>query len=172
MVYKGHSKKGAALTELFLVSFPFYGALMAAGEQLTHDVGLTAARWQVLSAIARSDRPEPVANVARIMGLARQSVQRSADELERAGLITFGPNPHHKRAPLMHLTQKGRVAFDEITRKQVPWVNAIAKDLDAGAIVAAVGLLRALREKLEQQVGERRIAEGRRMFDGSRGDSP
>ena len=72
----------------------------------------------------------------------------------------------------MHLTQTGRMAFDEITRKQVPWVNAIAKNLDAGAIVAAVGLLRALREKLEQQVGERRIAEGRRMFDGSRGENP
>ena len=154
MVYKGHSTKGAALTELFLVSFPYHGALMAAGDRLTVDVGLTAARWQVLSTIARSDRPEPVANVARIMGLARQSVQRSADELERAGLITFGPNPHHKRAPLTLLTQKGRMAFDEITRQQVPWVNALAKDFEAGAIVAAVGLLKALRAKLEQQVGE------------------
>ena len=154
MIYKGHSTKGAALTELFLVSFPYYGALMAAGERLTVDVGLTAARWQVLSTIARSDRPEPVANVARIMGLARQSVQRSADELERAGLITFESNPHHKRAPLMLLTQKGRMAFDEITKKQVPWVNALAKDLDVGALLAAVGLLKALREKLEQQVGE------------------
>ena len=154
MVYKGHSTKGAALTELFLVSFPYHGALMAAGERLTVDVGLTAARWQVLSTIARADRPEPVANVARIMGLARQSVQRSADELERSGLITFGSNPHHKRAPLTLLTHKGRMAFDEITRKQVPWVNALARDFDAGAIVAAVGLLKALREKLEQQVGE------------------
>ena len=154
MVYKGHSTMGAALTELFLVSFPYHGALMAAGERLTVDVGLTAARWQVLSTIARSDRPEPVANVARIMGLARQSVQRSADELARAGLITFGPNPHHKRAPLTLLTQKGRMAFDEITRQQVPWVNALAKDFEAGAIVAAVGLLKALRAKLEQQVGE------------------
>ena len=69
MVYKGHSKTGAALTDLFLVSFPFYGALMAAGGRLTHDVGLTAARWQVLSATARSDRPEPVANVARTWDL-------------------------------------------------------------------------------------------------------
>ena len=168
MVYKGHSKSGAALTELFLVSFPFHGALIAAGEQLTHDVGLTAARWQVLSTIARSDRPEPVANVARIMGLVRQSVQRSADELEKDGLITFGPNPHHKRAPLMHLTQTGRMAFDEITRKQVPWVNAIAKDLDADAIVAAVGLLKALRENLQQQAGERPIAKGRKVFGGGR----
>ena len=154
MVYKGHSAKGAALTELFLTSFPFYGALMAAGERLTAGVGLTAARWQVLSTIVRSDRPEPVANVARIMGLARQSVQRSADELEKSGLITFGPNPHHKRAPVMLLTQKGKMAFDEITRKQAPWVNALGKDLNAGAIVAAVGLLKALSKKLEQRVGE------------------
>ena len=154
MAYRGHTSKGAVLTELFLATFPFYGSLMAAGERLTAEVDLTAARWQVLSTIARSDRPEPVANVARIMGLARQSVQRSADELASSGLISFGPNPHHKRAPLMHLTAKGRTAYVAITAKQVPWVNALARDLDASDIAAAVALLKILRAKLEQRVGE------------------
>jgi DNA-binding MarR family transcriptional regulator len=154
MVYQGHTAKAAALTQLILASFPFHGALQAAGERLTAPVGLTAARWQVLSAAARSDRPEPVANIARIMGLARQSVQRSADELTRAGLIAFGPNPHHKRAALIHLTEKGRKAFEAITKLQVPWANALAKDLDADDIAVALRLIDVLRRKLEARMGE------------------
>lgn len=154
MVYRGHTAKAAALTRLFLTSFPYHGALMAAGERITADQGLTAARWQVLSTVARADRPEPVANVARIMGLTRQSVQRTADELARDGLIAFGPNPHHKRAALIHLTDKGRKAFEAITKRQVPWANALAKDLDADDIETAIAVLTALRGKFEAKLGE------------------
>lgn len=154
MVYRGHTAKAAVLTELFLQAFPFHAALMAAGERLAAGVGLTAARWQVLSVVARADQPEPVAHVARTMGLARQSVQRLADELVRSGLVRYGANPHHKRASLLHLTDKGRKAFDEITMKQVPWANALAKDLDSAKVTEAVLVLRKLTEKLEQRIGE------------------
>ncbi|MCB1885892.1 MAG: MarR family transcriptional regulator [Geminicoccaceae bacterium] len=141
--------EGAALTDLFLAAFPFQGALMAAGERLAGGVGLTAARWQVLSVVARAGRPETVANVARIMGLARQSVQRTANELEKAGLVAFGPNPHHRRASLVHLTDEGQGAFDAIDAAQVPWANALAEGLDGGDIAAAARLLRTLRGRLE-----------------------
>ncbi len=47
-----------------------------AGDQLLAEFGLTSARWQVLGAVALSGAPQPVASIARNMGLTRQAVQR------------------------------------------------------------------------------------------------
>ena len=137
--YKGHTQKGAALTQLILASFRLHGALLAAGTGLMHSVGLTSARWQVLSAIARSAESRPVAWVARAMGLTRQSVQRVADDLEAAGLLASQPNPHHKRAPLLVVTEKGQRAFEAATARQVPWVNGLAEGMMLEEIETEIG---------------------------------
>lgn len=154
MVYTGHSSKGAALTKLILASFPFHGALMAAGERLTALSGLTSARWQVLSVIARAERPETVANIARNMGLTRQAVQRVANDLAATGLVAFAPNPHHKRAVLVMLTATGQARFQEMSERQVPWANALADHLNKTDVDAAACVLGELAKLFEHRVGE------------------
>jgi MarR family len=69
-------------------------------------LGLTSARWQILGAIVRAERPQPVAWIARDLGANRQNVQRVINNLHEAGLIDFEPNPHHRRAQLVVLTDK------------------------------------------------------------------
>src|SRR5215203_3128784 len=98
----------AALTELILETFRLNGRLLAAGDALVRDLGLTSARWQILGAIALSPVPLPVAHIARNMGLTRQSVQKLVNELESDGMVRFAPNPHHQRARLVLFTDKGR----------------------------------------------------------------
>lgn len=154
MVYQGHSSAADKLTLFFLASFRFHGALMAAGERLAAPVGLTAARWQVLSTIARAKQPETVANIGRIMGLTRQGVQRIVNELVAGGLLSIAPNPHHKRASLVCLTNMGRDAFLSITDRQVPWANALAAELDDDRIDTARLLMAKLTELLGNSVGE------------------
>lgn len=149
-MYAGHSGGGALLTQLFLGSFPFHAALMAAGERLTAPVGLTAARWQVLSAVARAERPMTVAAIARQMGLTRQAVQRLAGELVAGGFAYFCDNPQHKRARLLSLTPQGRSAFADMVAAQVPWVNALASRMDLDQIRSAVAVLSQLTIDLEQ----------------------
>ena len=83
----------AALTELILEVFRLNGHLLAAGDALVRDLGLTSARWQVIGAIALSPVPLSVSQVARNMGLSRQNVQRIANELESQGVLQFEPNP-------------------------------------------------------------------------------
>ena len=90
-----------AITELILETFRLNGRLLAAGDALVRDLGLTSARWQVLGAVAMSPVPLPVSHIARNMGLSRQGVQRVADELEARGIVRFAPNPHHRRARLV-----------------------------------------------------------------------
>ena len=142
------------LTGLILEVFRINGALIAAGDRLVADIGLTSARWQVLGAIALSPAPEPVARLARAMGLHRQGVQRIVNELEAEGIVALADNPHHRRARLVRLTRKGETLFREADRRQKPWARSLAKGLDAKAIATSEALLKSLRERLEQALEE------------------
>jgi DNA-binding MarR family transcriptional regulator len=145
---------GDAVTELILEIFRLNGRLLVAGDRLVSRLGLTSARWQVLGAIALAERPEPVAWLARSMGLNRQGVQRIVNELAAEGYVALEPNPHHRRASLVVLTAKGKTAFAAADRLQTPWVNVLAKGIGADEIVAAKRTVAALRGRLEEAVPE------------------
>ena len=139
-----------ALTSLILEVFRLNGCLIAAGDDLVADLGLTSARWQVLGAIALAPAAETVARLARAMGLQRQGVQRIVNELAAEGILTLEDNPHHRRAKLVRLTRKGEALFEAAGRRQKPWAKRLAKGLNAGAISSAHGVLQMLRKKLER----------------------
>ena len=101
----GLHRRGELFTEIVLEVFRLNRLLLDAGDALTAPVGLTSARWQVLGIVEHG--PAPVAQVARSMGLTRQSVQETANGLEAEGFIEFAPNPRHHRAKLMVMTPKG-----------------------------------------------------------------
>ena len=144
---------GSAATELILEVFKLNGRLLTAGDRLTRDIGLTSARWQVIGAIALAGAPQPVANLARNMGLTRQAVQRTANELHAEGVVTFAANPHHQRAKLVSLTDKGRAAYAEAMRRQVPWARRLARRLDASDVATAIRVLKVLTTSLAASDG-------------------
>lgn len=119
-----------ALSALFLDIFRANALLVASGDDLVAPLGLTSARWQVLGTVAMAPTPQPVAHIARDMGLARQSVQRLVNELVDAGLVDLKDNPHHKRAKLICLSEAGRRSFDVIHKFQRPWVDGLAEGLE------------------------------------------
>lgn len=153
-MYPGHTPDASALTRFFLTSFRFHSGLMAAGGRLTKPLGLTAAQWQVLSTVARADRPETVANVGRLMGLTRQAVQRLANELVSSGVLRSEQNPHHKRAVLLFLTPKGSELFAAMAARQVAWANALAEGLSAEEIERATATIALIAARFEAGVGE------------------
>lgn len=140
--------QGIALTNLIIEVFRTNGLLLEAGDQLTQPVGLSSARWLVLGVVEHG--PVTVAQVARTMGLTRQSVQQTADGLEQEGFIVYTDNPHHRRSKLMQLTPKGRSALDYVDQQRAAWADAIAADLAIADLQAATELLRQIRERLEQ----------------------
>ena len=150
MEFKGkRTPAGEALTGLILDLFRLNSLLVTAGDRLVAGLGLTSARWQILGAVAAAERPEPVAWLARNMGANRQNVQRIINDLHEQGLVAFEPNPHHRRAQLVVLTNQGRKTFDDAMRIQAPWVNALADGLAFRDIQTLHRLMIALREKLE-----------------------
>src|SRR5882672_9013978 len=97
---------GAALTDLILDLFRLNSRMLVAGDRL-------------------------VAGLARDLGAARQNVQRIVNDLVKEGFVALATNPHHRRAPLVMLTDKGRKTFEAAMGLQVPWVNRLSAGLRA-----------------------------------------
>ena len=142
---------GAAASGLIEETFRLNGRLLAAGDALVGEMGITCARWQVLGAIAQAPDAEPVARLARRIGLSRQNVQRIVNELVTDRLIRLEDNPHHKRAKLVALTSRGRRVHEEAERRQIHWVNVLVTGLTADQINLALHVLRTLRTRLETE---------------------
>lgn len=140
---------GTALSDLILDLFSLNNRMVAAGDRLVAGLGLTSARWQILGTVVAADRPQPVAWLARDLGAHRQNVQRIVNDLAKEGLVAFEPNPHHRRAPLVVLTQKGQRTFEAAMRLQAPWVNDLSDGLRVEDIETTHRVMTALRRKLE-----------------------
>lgn len=139
-----------ALTDLVLDLFRLNSRMLSAGDRLVADLGLTSARWQILGAIVQdADRPRPVAWLARDLGANRQNVQRIVNDLHADGLVAFRSNPHHRRAHLVVLTDRGRAAYAAAMDRQAPWANRLAQGLAVKDIETVHRVVKALRGKLE-----------------------
>jgi DNA-binding MarR family transcriptional regulator len=143
-----HTDEGAAFTELVIEVFRLNGAMVAVGDDLTRDLGLTTARWQVLGAIG--SEPKTVAAAARQMGLTRQNVQRIADWLVESGIAEFVDNPNHRRAKLVALTKEGAALRQQLGRRQARWANAAGGHFAGDELRATIEVLKRLKRALEK----------------------
>ena len=138
--------RGNAFTELLLVVLSLHGQLMSAGDEITRPVGLSSARWQVLGVVEHA--PASVAEIAKVMGLARQSVQEVSDALDADGFVTYLENPRHRRAKLVGLTDKGRRALDVVIDAQRSWATRIGRAATLDGLKSATEVLSALQAAL------------------------
>ena len=110
-------------------------------------LGLTSARWPILGAIVEADQPQPVAWLARDLGAYRQNVQRIVNDPPRR-VVAFEANPHHRRAQLVVLTDKGKQAFEAAMNLQAPWANSLADGLSVKDIETAHRVMIGIRQNL------------------------
>ncbi|AKF02954.1 MarR family winged helix-turn-helix transcriptional regulator [Sandaracinus amylolyticus] len=143
------TRAGTALSGLAVEVFRLNGLLLEAGDRLTAPAGLTSARWQVLGVVEHE--PASVADVARAMGLRRQTVQQTADALAREGLVRWKDNPGHARAKLMVVTAKGARALARVHQAHARWANALGRALGTTELEEAARMLRCIAEHLERK---------------------
>jgi DNA-binding MarR family transcriptional regulator len=141
--------EGEAATDLILRTFRANGLLLAAGDVLAAGEGLTSARWQVLGAVALAGRPLTVPQVARRMGLTRQSVQASVNRLRSDRLIEADQNPDHRRSPLIRLTKLGESTYARLQQRQVSWINELSAGLKVPELATAARVLEELSNRLK-----------------------
>jgi DNA-binding MarR family transcriptional regulator len=147
---------GAAATQVILSIFRSNGLLVASGDLLSAGEDLTSARWQVLGAIALADRALTVPQIARRMGLTRQSVHATVKRLIADGLVELAPNADHRRSQLVRLTNLGERKYAAIDLRQVDWVNRLARGIDRSDLEATARVLDELCTRLEGETDRAR----------------
>ena len=143
-----HTRKGRLYTDIVLEVFKLGGLLVSEGDELTKALGLTSARWKVLGALAYSDSPMTVSQIAYSMGQTRQGVQRLSDAMVKEGILAYEDNPQHKKAKLVAMTPKGKDVFQALERKQIPWANKNSAEISAQEMKVALGVLEKMVRKL------------------------
>jgi len=142
--------EGDAATTVVLEMFRAHGLLLAAGNRLAAPEGLTAARWQVLGALALAGRPLTAPQIARRMGLTRQAVQASVNRLVSEALAEAGANLDHRRSPLIRLTELGSQKYAALDQRQARWINELAAGLEISDLATAARLLHEISDRLEK----------------------
>ena len=136
------------LNELVLSIFWLNGFFLDAADRLTAGSGLTTARWQVLGAVLHE--PLTVAAIARDMGLARQSVQRTADLLVEEGLCEYLPNPCSStgKTAVPHGPRSGLLR--QLTPRVTAWSKRVSESVGDDVIGAATVSVRELMSALSR----------------------
>ncbi len=124
------------------------GELERCGERLAESAGQTGARWKVLSAASVGN--QTVAQLARRLGLARQSVQRVADALEDEALIRYEANPDHQRSPRVALTPQGERMLERLSAAAAQWEDPLAERISRAELEGVRDSLRTLLELIRR----------------------
>jgi DNA-binding MarR family transcriptional regulator len=139
--------------------FRMNALFLALGNEIARPAGQTSSRWFVLA--ATYFLPRTVPQIARQMGLTRQSVQRTADLLVREGFATFEENDHHRRAKLIALTERGKTAMEAITTEQERWATIWVKQFGERDLFATLDSLHRLEEICRRVTPRARIQKKR-----------
>ena len=142
------SETAKLLTETVMTVFRLNGTILRAAERIARPAGLTPARWQVLGVVLAE--PKTISEVARDLGLTRQSVQRVADELVAEGIAVYEENPAHARAKLFRPTEAGMAAIDRLADNQALWANAVSSSMTAAGLSDCLLALRALIAQMDE----------------------
>ena len=129
------------------------GAFLEVAEKICSDDPLiTVPIWRVIAVIRIN--PMTVPEVAKYLGIKRQSVQSTVNQMKKRGLINLRKNPNHKTSPLVILTKKGNEKVDDIFKYQKKLTEVFIKgtDITMKEVVSSREFLRALRENSEKNI--------------------
>jgi len=142
------------ITEIILSIFRLNGRVIAWGDSLSAEFGLTSARWQVLGAIALAHAPQTVPEIADRMGVTRQATQKQVNLLEGEGLVAARANPRHRRSPHYLLTAAGERTYAQVSEKYQAWVKEAVADAPSGILAGTLAGLRFLDARIPDIKGE------------------
>jgi DNA-binding MarR family transcriptional regulator len=142
------------ITEVILSIFRLHGRIIAWGDHLSSEFGLTSARWQVLGAIALANAPQTVPEIADRMGVTRQATQKQVNLLEGEGLLQKRANPRHLRSPHYLLTEAGANTYARVSEKYDKWTRESTADVPAGALDGVLAGLALLDARIPEIKGE------------------
>lgn len=136
-----------AFQDVLLGLFQLHGRVLDAADVMSGGFGLTGARWQVMKVAAR--QAMTVSQIARRLGLKRQSVQRTVDQLAEQGIIELQPNRDHLRAGLVTLSTEGSRILAALESRQQAWLARCLRGLTRAELERLAHSLAALAGRVE-----------------------
>jgi DNA-binding MarR family transcriptional regulator len=130
-----------------LTTFALNGLFLTVAEQLAAPAGLTATRWQVLGAVLKE--PLTQSEIARRMGITRQSVRRTSLQLVEEGMLHFTSNPSNRKAMLLQPTENGYAAIKKIKPQHAAFAKQLEERLGKDQVQKILDTIAELRQTLE-----------------------
>ena len=131
---------------------PIFFMLLDAGraqfarlEEALKAVGLSAAKYKVLSQIAKSKEPVPLRLLAEEQQCVASNVTTLVDRLESDGLVRRVDDPADRRSKRAELTELGKEKADEGARVVAEVEAAFAESLGPTERLALAKVLSSLR---------------------------
>lgn len=141
----GDDEQGFVLAFQRLVGavFRLNGQLLKTAEGLSADLEVSTGRWQAIGAIRHQSMT--VSQIARRIGVSRQSARQTVQQLEQSNLVEFKNNPDHRRSPLVKLTADGIEVANVLRDRQAKLTHRFTDGLNL-----TVGSIEQLTEQLEE----------------------
>ncbi|MEU9033468.1 MarR family transcriptional regulator [Streptomyces sp. NPDC048352] len=137
---------GPLLYEVIRSLWPLHRTVVRAVERELVGTGMTAGQHAVMDELRRAG-PRTVPQLARLLGLDRQPVQRLVNDATALGLAESTPNPEHRRSRLIRLTPEGEATIRGIQEAEEAELRRRLFDLSAGDVMTALHVLRRLGEE-------------------------
>ena len=114
-------------------------------EEALKAVGLSAAKYKVLSQIAKSKEPVPLRLLAEEQQCVASNVTTLVDRLETDGLVRRVDDPADRRSKRAELTELGKEKAEDGARVVAEVEAAFAESLDPTERLALAKVLSSLR---------------------------
>lgn len=145
---------GRELHGLFEEVFHLRAVLATVVDRVHEEAGLGSPHKRVAEILSRRG-PCTVPEVAAEMEVSRQFVQTVCNRLEGRGLISFGPNPRHKRSRLAGLTELGQATLSEVWRREGEIIKQALPKVEREPVLQATETLRCLTGRLREALAQK-----------------
>ncbi|RED52522.1 MarR family winged helix-turn-helix transcriptional regulator [Aestuariispira insulae] len=144
-----HPPEGDAMFDLISNLMATFFKLRAAGKQVSEEAGWGSGTWSLMRTI-QIEGPQTVPQLAKRRPVARQRMQKIADDLVAQGLAQFINNPRHKRSQLLDLTAKGHNHVRRTTEQIRDMADVLATGMDLRSLDVTNDNIRELQKRLSR----------------------
>jgi DNA-binding MarR family transcriptional regulator len=125
-------------------------ARATSGERVYRTDGI----WRVLAKVATSSYCLAIADLARALGVRKQTAHQLAHAAAQARVIELAPNPHDKRILQALVIPKGRAELAAARTAEEVWLATLLNGLGDQQLKATVRVVRVIRQRLERDARE------------------
>lgn len=111
--------------------------------------GMELSHFSVLNHLARSNEEKSPAQLAKAFHVTRGAMTNTLAKLERAGQVHIRPNWDDARRKFVAISPAGRQARDAAIALIAPIIAEVVDAIGAEKVRAALPVLRAVRERLD-----------------------